>query len=68
MRTAIDTSVDTRIFDPDAYVRIDDVARVLADDPGWEIEIHETRPRPAGAASAGPHVDDEVLRARRRER
>jgi SAM-dependent methyltransferase len=68
MRTAIDTAVNTRIFDPDAYVRIDDVARVIADDPDWEIQIHETRPRPAGAATAGHHVDDEVLRARRRER
>ena len=31
----------------------------------WDIEVHEKRPRPAGAASASHHVDDVVLRARR---
>jgi len=64
MRRPNDPAVTTRIFDPDAYVRVDDVARVLADDPSWMIEVHETRPRPAGAASSH-HVDDVVLRARR---
>ena len=51
-------------FDPDAYVRVDDIARVVADDPSWTIEVHERRPRPPGAASSH-HVDDVVFRARR---
>ena len=66
MRTPIDTRVQSRPFDPDAYVRVDDVAAVLAGSPEWEVEVHEARPRPPGAASAGHHVDDVVLRARRR--
>jgi SAM-dependent methyltransferase len=65
MRTPIDTSTDSRGFDPDAYVRVDDFAEVVADSPAWDIEVHEKRPRPPGAAS-GHHVDDVVLRARRR--
>lgn len=52
-------------FDPDAYVRVEDVARVVEATPGWEVEVHETRTRPPGAASASHHVDDVVLRARR---
>ncbi len=52
-------------FDPDAYLQAHDVARALADLPGWDIELHEKRPRPPGAASASHHVDDVVLRARR---
>jgi thioredoxin reductase/protein-L-isoaspartate O-methyltransferase len=66
MRTAIDGHEQSRPFDPDAYVRLDDVAAAIADSPGWEIEVHEKRPRPPGAASASHHVDDVVLRARRR--
>jgi hypothetical protein len=54
------------MFDPDAYVRTDDIAATLADSPAWDIEMHEKRPRPAGAASASHHVNDIVLRARRR--
>lgn len=65
MRTPIDTRVESRAFDPDAYVRVDDVAAALAGSPDWDVEVHETRPRPAGAASSH-HVDDVVLRARRR--
>lgn len=64
MRAAVDASTHSRPFDPDAYVRVDDVAAALADRPGWVVEVHETRPRPPGAASAH-HVDDVVLRARR---
>jgi SAM-dependent methyltransferase len=56
-----------RPFDPDAYVRVDDFAAALASSPAWDIELHEKRPRPAGAASAAHHVDDIVLRARRRD-
>jgi hypothetical protein len=51
-------------WDPDAYVRVEDFAAVLAGSPGWEIEVNEKRPRPTGAASAAHHVDDLVLRAR----
>lgn len=65
MRAPIDTRVESRAFDPDAYVRVDDVAAALAASPDWDVEVHEMRPRPAGAASAH-HVDDLVLRARRR--
>ena len=66
MRMPIDTLTHSRPFDPDAYVRVDDVVAALADSPAWEIEVHETRPRPAGAVTAAQHVDDVVLRARRR--
>ena len=54
----------TMLIDPDAYVGVDDVAAVLGASPDWEIEVHETRPRPGRHTS--PHVDDVVLRARRR--
>jgi thioredoxin reductase/SAM-dependent methyltransferase len=49
--------------DPDAYVGPDDFSEALAGRPGWEVEVHERRPRPEGHAS--PHVHDIVLRARR---
>ncbi|WP_375486007.1 FAD-dependent oxidoreductase [uncultured Jatrophihabitans sp.] len=64
MREAIDSG-QGHAFDPDAYKRIDDVAELLADAAGWDVEVHEKRPRPPGAAS-GHHVEDVVLRARRR--
>jgi len=64
MRAPIDTRVESRAFDPDAYVRVEDFAAALADAEGWEVEVHEQRPRPAGASSAH-HVEDVVLRARR---
>jgi thioredoxin reductase len=66
MRTPVDTSAHSRPFDPDAYVRVEDFAAALAASPGWDVEVHEKRPRPPGAASASHHVDDIVLRARRR--
>jgi hypothetical protein len=65
MRVPIDTLAHSRAFDPDAYVRVDDFAAALANSPAWDIEVHEQRPRPPGAASASHHVDDVVLRARR---
>ena len=65
MRVPVDTAVQSRPFDPDAYVRVEDVAAALAEDPDWDIEVHASRPRPPGAASTH-HVDDVVLRARRR--
>jgi thioredoxin reductase/protein-L-isoaspartate O-methyltransferase len=66
MRAPIDTQQHSRPFDPDAYLRLDDFATALADSSEWEIEVHEKRPRPAGAASATHRVDDVVLRARLR--
>lgn len=63
MRTPVDTHLHSRPFDPDAYVRVDDVAAALTGEPGWRIDVHEKRPRPAGAVSH--HVDDVVLRATR---
>jgi hypothetical protein len=64
MREPIDVAEQTRMFDPDAYLGVDEIAAVLADASGWKIELHETRPRPPGAVSTH-HVDDIVLRARR---
>ena len=64
MRAPIDTHRHSQAFDPDAYVRVEDFAAVLAKAPNWEVEVHEKRPRPAGAASTH-HVDDIILRARR---
>ncbi len=66
MRAPVDTLHHSRPFDPVAYVGVDDVAAALAGSPAWDIEIHEQRPRPAGATSASHHVNDVVLRARRR--
>jgi thioredoxin reductase len=66
MRAPIDTQQHSRMFDPDAFVHADDIARVLADDPAWDVVAYGKRPRPPGAASSSHHVDDVVLRARRR--
>jgi thioredoxin reductase/protein-L-isoaspartate O-methyltransferase len=66
MRLEIDTTMNSRPFDPDAYVRVDDVVAALTGSPEWDIEVNELRPRPPGAVSAH-HVDDLVLRARRRD-
>ncbi len=64
MRNPIDTRTASRVFDPDAYLRVADVEAALRADPAWTIEVAEKRPRPAGAASASHHVDDIILRAR----
>jgi thioredoxin reductase/SAM-dependent methyltransferase len=65
MRAPIDTPTHSRPFDPDAYVHADDFAAALADSSAWDIEVCEKRSRPPGAASTH-HIDDVVLRARRR--
>jgi thioredoxin reductase/SAM-dependent methyltransferase len=65
MREPRNSGVHRQPFDPDAYVQVDDFAVALASSPEWEIEVHEKRPRPAGAASAAHHIEDIVLRARR---
>ena len=62
MRAPVETLAHSRPFDPDAYVRVDDFAAALAGSSAWDIEVHEKRPRPPGAASASHHVDDIVLR------
>ena len=66
MRQPLDIEYESRPFDADAFVRVDDVAAVLEASPEWEIVIHEKRPRPVGSASSSHHVDDIVLRAHRR--
>ncbi|MDP9075241.1 MAG: NAD(P)/FAD-dependent oxidoreductase [Actinomycetota bacterium] len=66
MRAPVDTPAHNRPFDPDAYLRTDDFAAMLTDSSAWDIEVNEKRPRPAGAASASHHIEDVVLRARRR--
>ena len=66
MRGPIDTHLHSRPFDPDAYLRVDDFAAALAESADWDVVVHATRPRPPGAVSASHHVDDVILRARRR--
>ena len=64
MRVPIDVERNSRAFDPDAYVRVEDIASAVAQSQDWDIEVDETRPRPPGAVSTH-HVDDVVFRARR---
>ena len=64
MRAAVDVDRHTQMFDPDAFVGVDDLAEALAGRDDWKIEVHEKRARPGGAASSH-HTDDIVLRARR---
>jgi len=49
--------------DPADYVDADDLARLLGD--AFTIELHEVRPR-IDPPPDNPHIDDIVLRARRR--
>jgi thioredoxin reductase/SAM-dependent methyltransferase len=65
MRARIDTQHAGQGFDAEAFVRVEDFATALAESPLWDVESHGKRPRPPGATSAH-HVDDIVLRARRR--
>jgi thioredoxin reductase/SAM-dependent methyltransferase len=66
LRDPVDVATQTPMYDPEAFVGVDEIAAALTADPGtWHVEIHETRPRPAGAASTH-HVSDVVLRATRR--
>ena len=64
LREPVDVTSQTRIFDPDAYVGVEEIAGALGDTGGWGVEVHETRPRPSGASSTH-HVNDVVLRATR---
>ena len=62
----MDVATQTRMYDPEAFVGVEEIATVLSADPEtWHIEVHEARPRPPGAASTH-HVADVVLRAARR--
>ncbi len=61
MRTPIDTQTQSRPFDPDAYVRVEDFVAAISESPDWTIEVHEKRHRPPGASSH--HAHDIVLRA-----
>jgi len=63
MRAAISEREHHYPFDPDAYLLPEDFAAVLAETDGWEIEVHDKRPRKGEHSSA--HVDDVVVRARR---
>ncbi|WP_151523689.1 FAD-dependent oxidoreductase [Serinicoccus kebangsaanensis] len=62
LREPVDPAEQTRMWDPEAYVGVEEIATALAAQDGWTVELHQTRPRPAGAASTH-HVDDVVLRA-----
>jgi thioredoxin reductase len=64
MRESKDASAHHPLFDPNAYLRTDDFATALSDSRDWNIEVNETRPRPASAASH--HIEDVVFRAQRR--
>jgi thioredoxin reductase/SAM-dependent methyltransferase len=65
MRQPLDIEQESRPFDVDAFVRVDDFVALLTASDDWQVEVYEKRSRPPGAASASHHVDDIVLRARR---
>jgi hypothetical protein len=64
MRRHVDTTAHSQLFDPDAYVRVDDFVDAVTNSPDWDVEVNDKWPGPSGAASTH-HVDDVVLRARR---
>jgi SAM-dependent methyltransferase len=51
-------------FDPELYALPADVAAVL--DDGWDVVVDERRPRSIAGGGGAHHVEDLVLRARRR--
>jgi len=51
-------------FDPADYYQPDEVAQFL--DAGWDVVVNETRPRTAPPPPGTHHMNDTVLRARRR--
>jgi thioredoxin reductase/SAM-dependent methyltransferase len=63
MRAHAATHENSRPFDPDAYVRVEDFVNTLTNKSEWTIEVNETRARPSGASSH--HINDIVFRARR---
>ena len=48
MRDAMEASGRSGLFDPDAYVHVDDFVAAITDTPAWDIEVHDTVPRPPG--------------------
>ncbi|WP_336921000.1 bifunctional NAD(P)/FAD-dependent oxidoreductase/class I SAM-dependent methyltransferase [Aquipuribacter sp. SD81] len=60
----LDVAEQTRMWDPAAYVGVEELAAALDRDE-WDVDGPATRPRPPGAVS-GHHVHDVVLRATRR--
>jgi thioredoxin reductase len=65
MRAPADSPEHSRVFDPDAYVRVEDFTAALTGSPAWDVEPLDKRVRPGGSATAAHHVHDVVLRARR---
>ncbi|MFR9794585.1 FAD-dependent oxidoreductase [Streptomyces sp. MS06] len=66
LRDPVDVATQTRMYDPEAFVGVDEITAALTADPDtWHVETRETRQRPPGAASTH-HVSDVVLRATRR--
>ncbi|WP_199489197.1 FAD-dependent oxidoreductase [Micromonospora craniellae] len=57
-----DPGEQTRMYDPEAYVGIDEIVAEILASGDWRIDVNETRPRPPGAISTH-HVNDVVLRA-----
>ena len=55
-------------FDPDDYVRHDDLTDALAGRDGWQVELDEQRARTAPEGPGAHHHTDSVLRARRATR
>ncbi|MEZ0164241.1 FAD-dependent oxidoreductase [Kineococcus sp. LSe6-4] len=58
----VDPAERTVLWDPQAYVGIEEIAAAVAASGRWRVEVHETRPRPAGAVSSH-HAEDVVFRA-----
>ncbi|WP_188895306.1 bifunctional NAD(P)/FAD-dependent oxidoreductase/class I SAM-dependent methyltransferase [Microlunatus endophyticus] len=58
----VDVATQTRMFDPGAYVGIEEIVAAIGEAGDWTIEVHDTRDRPPGAASTH-HVRDVLLRA-----
>jgi hypothetical protein len=68
MHAQIEAQDHVMPFDPDAYVQIEDFIALLSESREMGHQVSEKRSRPPGSASASHHVDDVVLRARRRAR
>jgi thioredoxin reductase/SAM-dependent methyltransferase len=66
MHAQIDAQDQVMPFDPDAYVQTEDFIASLSNSREWSIEISEKRTRPPGAVTSSHHIEDVILRARRR--
>jgi SAM-dependent methyltransferase len=62
LQEPVDVTTQTRMFDPEAFVGVDEIAAALRTSGSWAVEAHGKRPRPPGAAGTH-HVHDVVLRA-----